>query len=410
MSLSSISPDPQSNHSTNDFEFDSESEFVSHSSSHSHLPSNNLNILDNRRRERVLLPKPTTTNKTTNSRNRDGNGNGNGGSRNVLNVLELASPINQYYLGKLSNDQHIVSFPEVMNNIIKSKNSNSNQINSPFSIDSNDSSSLQLQIPESPLSPASQAQQLKTLLSFVIGTDINLNDNNHKSHTHQHQLSSSNSHSHTHSSNNVNVVDDENYNYLWGLKYKYPYEIYEQVNDPFSYTPGFHGLFEYLKSRFNRNYLVDMAKSMAQYRPSFIACTNTLKEEDLIFMEQCFQRTLLEYQRFISISGTPTIIWRRTGQISFVGKEFLILTGWKEINLLNKITFIVELMDDDSVLEYFRLFSKISFGDFRGATMSDCTLLTPNKGKIKTSSIWTLKRDVFGIPMMIIGNFLPILD
>ncbi|KAL6454454.1 ERT1 Transcription activator of gluconeogenesis ERT1 [Candida maltosa Xu316] len=209
--------------------------------------------------------------------------------------------------------------------------------------------------------------------------------------------------SHEDSSNNGNTEDNI---------FKEPEEIYEKVKKPFSYTPGYHSLIAYLRKRFNKPMLVKMAESMATYRPSFIACTNSLKEHDLIFMEQCFQRTLLTYDNIIKISGTPTIVWRRTGEIAYVGNEFCVLTGWKREELLgkDKRKFIVELLDDRSVLEYFQVFSRIAFGDFLGATMTECTLLTPNpEVKIRTGCVWTLKRDVFGIPMMIVGNFLPIL-
>ncbi|RCK59507.1 Transcription activator of gluconeogenesis ERT1 [Candida viswanathii] len=194
--------------------------------------------------------------------------------------------------------------------------------------------------------------------------------------------------------------------------FKEPEEIYAKVNKPFSYTPGYHSLIAYLRKRFDKPMLVKMAESMATYRPSFIACTNSLKEHDLIFMEQCFQRTLLTYDNIIKLSGTPTIVWRRTGEIAYVGNEFCILTGWTKEELVGKgkRKFIVELLDDKSVLEYFQVFSRIAFGDFLGATMTECTLLTPNpEVKIRTGCMWTLKRDVFGIPMMIVGNFLPIL-
>lgn len=195
------------------------------------------------------------------------------------------------------------------------------------------------------------------------------------------------------------------------LTYRQPEEIYEKVTKPFSYTPGYHQLIAYLRKRFPKEMLVKMAEAMALYRPSFIACTNSLKEGDLIFMEQCFQRTLLTYDNFIHVSGTPTIVWRRTGEIAYVGDEFCVLTGWAREELLSKKkTFIVELLDDKLVLEYFQLFLRIAFGDFLGATMTECTLLTPKLDvKIRTGCMWTLKRDVFGIPMMIIGNFLPII-
>lgn len=195
--------------------------------------------------------------------------------------------------------------------------------------------------------------------------------------------------------------------------FKEPEEIYAKVNKPFSYTPGYHSLIAYLRKRFDKPMLVKMAESMAVYRPSFIACTNALKEHDLIFMEQCFQRTLLTYDNIIKLSGTPTIVWRRTGEIAYVGNEFCILTGWTKEELVGNGNrkFIVELLDDKSVLEYFQVFSRIAFGDFLGATMTECTLLTPNpEVKIRTGCMWTLKRDVFGIPMMIVGNFLPILS
>ncbi|KAI5963893.1 ERT1 [Candida theae] len=193
--------------------------------------------------------------------------------------------------------------------------------------------------------------------------------------------------------------------------FKEPEEIYAKVNKPFSYTPGYHSLIAYLRKRFSKPLLVEMAKSMANYRPSFIACTNSLKEHDLVFMEQCFQRTLLTYHNFIKVSGTPTIVWRRTGEIAYVGDEFCVLTGWSKDQLMGKgqRKFIVELLDDKSVVEYFQVFSRIAFGDFLGATMTECTLLTPKPDvKIRTGCVWTLKRDVFGIPMMIVGNFLPI--
>lgn len=203
--------------------------------------------------------------------------------------------------------------------------------------------------------------------------------------------------------NNINAAKSS-----WKT-FRAPGDIYSGIKKPFSYTPGYHALVAYLRTRFDREQLMKMARCMATYRPSFIACTNTLQEDDLIFMEQCFQRTLMEYEKFISYSGTPTIVWRRTGEVTAVGKEFCILTGWSRERILNRQTFIVELMDDRSVVDYFEMFSNIAFGDSRGAMMAECTLLTPQGQNLKTCSMLTLKRDVFGIPMMIIGNFLPIL-
>lgn len=132
----------------------------------------------------------------------------------------------------------------------------------------------------------------------------------------------------------------------------------------------------------------------------------------MIFMEQCYQRTLLEYVKFIAQIGTPTCIWRRNGQISYVNEEFEILCGWTREELLNKMTFIVEIMDDESVRDYFKTLSKVAYRDFRGSEkMKVCRLLSPIKGKIiHCCCMWTLKRDVSGLPLMILGNFMPILN
>lgn len=187
-----------------------------------------------------------------------------------------------------------------------------------------------------------------------------------------------------------------------------PEEIYENIRTPYPYPKQFHTLLAYLRSRFDREHLVRVAKAMAAYRPSFIATTQRLKEADLIFMEQCFQRTLLEFERIFAACGTPTVVWRRTGQIAAVSREFCQLTHWTADQLLSKPTFVVELMDDQSASDYFDVFSRLAFGDSRGATMTECVLLRPTGERLPTACTWTVKRDVFDIPMMIIGNFLPV--
>ncbi|KAK2762840.1 Transcriptional regulator of nonfermentable carbon utilization [Arachnomyces sp. PD_36] len=260
-----------------------------------------------------------------------------------------------------------------------------------------------------------------------------------------------------------------------------PSSIYENVKEPYPYTSGFHSLTAFIQRRFPPQKTVQIAKALASIRPSFIATTKTLDRDDLIFMEKCFQRTLWEYEDFISVCGTPTIVCRRTGEIAAVGKEFSILTGWKKDVLLGKepnlnvntggshtgtssrssITprvatesssstrtqpvFLAELLDDDSVLEFYEDFAKLAFGDSRGSVMTTCKLLKYKTkenselveqqgdaggegkgsnalskggiageagmnrlgfrdGKVECSYCWTVKRDVFDIPMLIVMN------
>ncbi|KIV92989.1 hypothetical protein, variant [Exophiala mesophila] len=292
-----------------------------------------------------------------------------------------------------------------------------------------------------------------------------------------------------------------------------PSAIYTSVTSPHPYTTGFHALIAYLQKRFatHPSKTLSIAKSLASFRPSFIATTKTLNREDLIFMEKCFQRTLWEYEGFIEGVGTPTIVARRTGEVAAVGKEFQILTGWTKSVLLGRSpnlnvnrghsgqtpgtgsgtntarqtgfntptrggaldengenrllpVFLAELMDDDSVVQFYEDFARLAFGDSRGSVSGKCKLLkyrtkddelasnlnaeveartedgqrdnrrqdTNNAmrkgndlkrdgisgekgmqklgsadGKVDCTYCWTVKRDVFDIPMLIVMNFLP---
>ena len=217
-----------------------------------------------------------------------------------------------------------------------------------------------------------------------------------------------------------------------------------------------------------------------------------LNKDDLVFMEKCLQRTLLEYEDFISATGTPTIICRRTGEVVAVGKEFSILTGWSANVLLGREpnqnintgggdsalssaapggtgastrggtntprnpgeaktdnpVNIVDLLDDDSVCDFFTDYAHLAFGDSRGSVITPCKLLKyrtltdtgfddnlddqvgsrlkrsrdalARKGNVKDEAsmrqlgkadgkvdcmlCWSVKRDVFDIPMLCVMN------
>ncbi|KAI1814872.1 transcription activator of gluconeogenesis [Poronia punctata] len=272
-----------------------------------------------------------------------------------------------------------------------------------------------------------------------------------------------------------------------------PSSIYETVKEPYPYLTGFHNLIAFVQRRFSPNKTLRIAKSLASIRPSFISCTRNLNRQDLIFMEKCLQRTLFEYEDFMGHCSAPTIVCRRTGEVAAVNKEFIALTGWTKNILLGKepnlnvnigrtgsesgsITakselttprlktvqpdsakasegsvqpvFIAEVMDDDSVIQFYEDFAQLAFGDSRGHVTRKCRLLKyrtqemadalgneeppqntvrnsilsnrvtkidgehgisklERDGKIDCTYCWTIKRDVFDIPMLIVMNFLP---
>jgi PAS domain-containing protein len=50
-----------------------------------------------------------------------------------------------------------------------------------------------------------------------------------------------------------------------------------------------------------------------------------------------------ELEKLIAFSGTPTVVWRRTGEICLVAPEFITLTEWSREELLGRRKYIYEV-------------------------------------------------------------------
>lgn len=59
--------------------------------------------------------------------------------------------------------------------------------------------------------------------------------------------------------------------------------------------------------------------------PSQFGLTRT--QQDLVFIEEAFERLLLDYDRVFSAMGVPACLWRRTGEIYKANREFAELVG-----------------------------------------------------------------------------------
>lgn len=217
------------------------------------------------------------------------------------------------------------------------------------------------------------------------------------------------------------------------------HHIYQTVQDIYSnriihfdYPLSYHSLTHFLKRRFalgengaaktkKTNNLVLILKLIASYRPTFISAHKSLFQPfDFQFLEMSFQRCLLDYENLSRLNASPTIIWRRTGEIVSISNDLVTLLGLSVSDVLLKRTFIMELMhDDESIVEYFRLFKSIAVGNLHLQIVTKCKLIKNHTGAsdaklahvdyIEFCSVWTVKRDLFDLPMMVVGQFLPIL-
>lgn len=208
------------------------------------------------------------------------------------------------------------------------------------------------------------------------------------------------------------------------------HQVYQNVKDiysnnviDFEYPQSYHSLTFFLKKRFSgknlsppekqqkRANLLAILRLIASYRPTFISAhKNLYKPWDLQLLEMTFQRSLIDYEKLSNLNSSPTIIWRRTGEIVSISNELISLLNLNLNEILSKRTFIMELMyDDESIVNYFKLFKSIAVGNLHSTIVTKLKLMKLDGNFIEFCSVWTVKRDIFDIPMLILGQFLPIL-
>jgi len=185
--------------------------------------------------------------------------------------------------------------------------------------------------------------------------------------------------------------------------------VYQAVDQAYDYTQGYHFLMQHLHDRFDKNDILRIVRALAIFRPSLIALQMPLSEEDEVFVEKCFQRSLLELEKLISFSGTPTVVWRRTGEICVVGLEFTMLTDWTRQDLLGNRKYIYELFENQSVVEYWEAFAKHAFENATQSVYSHCVLLKPSGVPVPCAFCFSIRRDIFDLPSIVIGQWLPLL-
>jgi len=191
--------------------------------------------------------------------------------------------------------------------------------------------------------------------------------------------------------------------------------IYETIKEPYQYVPAFHRLRHLIETRFSKIGLNKMMKCLASFRPLLMAGAAEQDRNDLVQNEQNLQRQLLTIEGMIAEMGTPILVCRRSGEVVLMGNEFIQLTGWPRDVLLGRkpnlnVNFgpqrevsndsgtssrnsrtpmmagqdsdpgphpvsIVELMDENSVIQFFDDYSKLAFGDARGSRTRRVKLL-----------------------------------
>ncbi|KAF9268001.1 hypothetical protein L218DRAFT_955157 [Marasmius fiardii PR-910] len=212
---------------------------------------------------------------------------------------------------------------------------------------------------------------------------------------------------------------------------------------PYNYVKGYARLSRWMDRNVSQESKQQILQPLSVLRPKFRAVAQSLRDMDLVLIEEAFERLLLDYDRVFSAMGVPACLWRRTGEIYKGNREFCELVGVQGALMREGRLCIYELMAEESAVNYWEKYGHVAFDSTQKAVLTSCVLRykpqlthltqtqTPNnrasgptpKG-VETSTVtttpsvpteeglvnccfsFTIRRDKWGIPTMIVGNFI----
>lgn len=178
---------------------------------------------------------------------------------------------------------------------------------------------------------------------------------------------------------------------------------------PFNYALGYQRLQRFMDNYMNQSSKQRILKPLSILRPAFRAVAQSLKDVDLVLVEESFERMLLEYDRVFTSMAIPACLWRRTGEIYRGNKEFAGLVDVNVEDLRDGKLAIYELMSEESAVNYWEKYANIAFDSGQKAVLTSCNLRARDGRKRRACCFsFTVRRDRYNIPSCIIGNFIPV--
>lgn len=178
---------------------------------------------------------------------------------------------------------------------------------------------------------------------------------------------------------------------------------------PYNYAQGYSRLQNYMDKYMNQSSKQRILKPLSTIRPAFRAIARSLKDVDLVLVEEGFERMLLSYDRVFTSMSMPACLWRRTGEIYRANKEFASLVDCTVDDLRDGKLAIYELMTEESAVNFWEKYGSIAFDKGQKAVLTSCNLRTRDgRRKRPCCFSFTIRRDRYNIPICIVGNFIPI--
>lgn len=156
---------------------------------------------------------------------------------------------------------------------------------------------------------------------------------------------------------------------------------------PYNHVNGYARLNRWMERNVSAASKRRILKPLSVFRPAFRAVAQSLTNIDLVFIEEAFERLLLDYDRVFSTQGIPACLWRRTGEIYKGNKEFAELVGVPIESLREGRLCIYELMAEESAVNYWEKYGAVSFDPGQKAVLTSCVLRTKNKAIVAGGSV-----------------------
>ncbi|SMN22141.1 similar to Saccharomyces cerevisiae YPL133C RDS2 Transcription factor involved in regulating gluconeogenesis and glyoxylate cycle genes [Maudiozyma saulgeensis] len=180
---------------------------------------------------------------------------------------------------------------------------------------------------------------------------------------------------------------------------------------PYNYAAGYTRLQEYMKKNMSEESQKRILYPLDSIRPAFRSIAKSLKDVDLVLVEEGFERMLLSYDRVFTSMSMPACLWRRTGEIYRANKEFASLVGVTVDDLRDGKLAIYELMGEHSAVNFWEKYGSVAFDKGQKAVLTSCTLISRDSSRQNHNCCFsfTIRRDRYNIPICIVGNFIPVL-
>lgn len=149
---------------------------------------------------------------------------------------------------------------------------------------------------------------------------------------------------------------------------------------PYNHVKGYARLSSWMDRNVSQQSKRRILKPLSIFRPRFRAVAQSLSDVDLIYIEEAFERLLLDYDRVFSTQGIPACLWRRTGEIYKGNREFAELVGVGIEELREGRLCIYELMEEESACNYWEKYGAVSFDPGQKAVLTSCVLIARQGG------------------------------